>query len=120
MIPRLHNKLYEERLTELHLFILTKRRLRGDLIKVFKIFKGFINVNLDTYFTVNRSNFTRNNGYKIFGKRFVTYESKYIFYISVVNVWNGLPSNVVYSATVERHLNNDFISNPRLALFLSG
>ena len=39
MIPSLREKSYEERLKELNLFPLTQRRLRGDLIQVFKIMK---------------------------------------------------------------------------------
>ncbi|MCP3680870.1 MAG: hypothetical protein GY782_11710, partial [Gammaproteobacteria bacterium] len=40
MIPRLRNKSYEDRLKNLNLFNLSKRRMRGDLIQVFKILKG--------------------------------------------------------------------------------
>ena len=65
LIPRLRNKPYEERLSELNLFSLTKRRLRGDLIKVFKIIKGIENMDMEKYFTIDTSNITRNNGYKI-------------------------------------------------------
>ena len=60
IITKLRNKLYEEQLTKLDLFPLTKLRLRGDLIAVFKIFKGYTNVNPDSYFTVDRTNITRN------------------------------------------------------------
>ena len=37
----LENYTYEERLNMLKLYLLSKRRLRGDLIEVFKIVKGF-------------------------------------------------------------------------------
>mgnify|MGYP003422120574 FL=1 len=40
MIPNLKNKAYEERLNNLNLTTLETRRLRGDLIEVFKICKG--------------------------------------------------------------------------------
>ena len=79
LIPRLRNKPYEERLSELNLFSLTKRRLRGDLIEVFKIIKGIENMDMEKYFTIDTSNITRNNGYKIVGKRFQTNEAKHFF-----------------------------------------
>ena len=46
LIPRLQNKPYEERLSELNLFSLTKLRLRGDLIEFFKIIKGIENMDV--------------------------------------------------------------------------
>ena len=122
MIPRLRNKPYEERLKELNLFSLTKRRLRGDLITVFKIFRGFTNINPNDYFSTDESRITRSNGFKIIGKRFETNEAKYFFFNRIVNVWNGLPSNVVNSITIEAfktRLDNYLLSNPRLALYVS-
>ena len=101
LIPRLRNKPYEERLSELNLFSLTKRRLRGDLIEVFKIIKGIENMDKEKYFTIDTSNITRNNGYKIVGKRFQTNEAKHFFFNRVVNVWNGLPSNVIDCSTTD-------------------
>ena len=61
LIPRLRNKPYEERLKELNLFSLEKRRLRGDLIELFKMFHGFNNVILSDYLTVDRERTMRNN-----------------------------------------------------------
>lgn len=122
MIPRLRNKPYEERLKELNLFSLTKRRLRGDLITLFKIFKGFTNMHPDNFLTLDRSNFTRNNGFKIVGKRFKTNEAKHFFFNRVINIWNGLPSSVVDSGTIETfkiRLDKYFETNPRLSLFIS-
>ena len=60
LIPRLRNKPYEERLSELNLFSLTKQRLRGDLIEVFKIIKGIENMDMEKYFTIDTSNITIN------------------------------------------------------------
>ena len=41
MITELHGKTYEQRLLALKLTTLETRRLRGDLIEMFKILKGF-------------------------------------------------------------------------------
>ena len=120
LIPRLRNKPYEERLNELNLFSLTKRRCRGDLIEVFKIIKGIENMDMEKYFTIDTSNITRNNGYKIVGKRFQTNEAKRFFFNRVVNVWNGLPSNVIDCSTTDvfkKRLDVYLAANPRLELF---
>ena len=120
LIPRLRNKPYEERLSELNLFSLTKRRLRGDLIEVFKIIKGIENMDMEKYFTIDTSNITRNNGYKIVGKRFQTNEAKHFFFNRVVNVWNGLPSNVIDCSTTDifkKRLDVYLAANPQLELF---
>ena len=81
MIPRLQNKLYEERVKELNSFGLTKRRLRGDLIEASTIFHGFDNIDIIEYVTNDIKNTTRNNGFKIIGKRFRSNEAKHFFLI---------------------------------------
>ena len=120
MIPRLRNKPYEERLAALNLFSLPKRRLRGDLIQVFKIIKGLDNMAVDKYFTIDRSDYTRGNGYKIIRKRFQSNEAKHFFFNRVVNIWNKLPGNVVDCNTIEtfkNRLDKYLALNPQLNAF---
>ena len=121
MIPRLRNKSYEERLKELNLFNLTKRRMRGDLIEVYKIFKGFDNLNVENYFSLDRSNVTRRqNNFKIVGKRFNSNEAKHFFFNRVVNIWNSLPSSIVDSETVmtfKNRLDKYLENNPQLRYY---
>ena len=100
MIPRLKNKPYEERLKELNLFSLEKQRMRGDIIEMFKIIKGFDNINAD-YIIFDRSYITgRRHTFKITGKRFISNEAKHFFFNWIINVWNSLPANVVDSKTI--------------------
>ena len=120
MIPCLRNKSYEERLKELDLFSLKHRRLRGDLIQAFKIIKGIDNMDCSKYFTIDSSNYTRGNGCKIVGKSFKSHESKNNFFHRVVNLWNGLPSDVINCNTVETfksRLDKYVASNPRMSAF---
>ena len=101
IILKLRNKSYEERLKELNLFSLSKRRLRGDLIKVFKIFRGFDNININDYMTTVLASTTRNNGFKIIGKRFRSKQSKAFFFNIIVYIWNSLPAEIVNSNKIE-------------------
>jgi len=56
---------FEERLRELGLFNLEKRRLRQDLITVFQHFKGGYKEDGDSLFTRSYTEKRRGNGYKL-------------------------------------------------------
>ena len=100
MMPGLRNEPYEERLKKLKLFSLEKRRLRGDLIEVFKILNGFENINVENLFDIEREGITRANGWKIKGKHFTSDTGKYFFTNRVIDHWNKLPARVVNSNTI--------------------
>ena len=99
LIPNIKNKSYENRLKHMNLFSLKKRRLRGDLIQVFKILKGIDNIKSDKIFTLNE-NQTRNNGLKLSGNRFNLEVGRNNFANRVVNEWNKLPAQIVQCSSV--------------------
>ena len=105
MIPSLRNKSYEERLVQLNLFSLRKRRLRGKLIECFKILKGFTNVAVDSLFQIDITTRTRNNGYKLKSRQVRTDCSKFFFTNDIVREWNKLPSSVVQCETINSFKN---------------
>ncbi len=120
IIPRLRCKPYEERLQELNLFSLSKCRMKGDLIEVFKMFKGYVNVDVNDYFTLAQSAATRGNGYKMASKRFSSQEAKHFFFNRVVNAWKSLPASVVEResvATFKNRLDKHLMSNSEMRYF---
>ena len=95
MIPGMLSITYEERLKQLKLPSLALRRLRGELIEIIKILKGFDDVRKENFLNLNVNSVTRNNGLKLVGNRFNTNVSKNYFTNKVVNCWNFLPTEVV-------------------------
>jgi hypothetical protein len=56
LIPELRHLEYEDKLKALNLTTLEVRRLRGDLILIFKIFKGFVKVELNGLLAIHSFN----------------------------------------------------------------
>ena len=99
MIDGLHNLPYQERLRILNLTTLEIRRLRGDMLQVFKILHGIDIVNVDDFFVRSQSEL-RGHDFKLFKQRFNTNTGKHMFSNRVVDYWNSLPQDVVSSTTV--------------------
>ena len=96
----------EKRLKELNLYSLSKRRLRGELIEVFKMFRGIDNINIHDYITTDLITTTRKHDFKVIGKRFRSNEAKHFFFNRIVNIWNYLPAQLVNSNTTESFKKN--------------
>ena len=86
---------YTERLEALKLFSLEYRRLRGDLIEMFKMtHKIYDPLTLTSLFSFNY-NITRSNNLKLNKPRINTKTFQNFFTNRIINVWNQLPMDIV-------------------------
>lgn len=117
-ISGLKSTIYEERLKELNLQSLNDRRIRTDLIQVFKILNEVDRVDQKTWFTTmgeSAQRMTRLAEYEknLVGGRSRTEVRRNFFSQRVVSLWNNVPTNIKQQTTLskfkrelDRHQNN--------------
>ena len=82
---------YEERLEKLGLFSLERRRLRGNLIKVYKVMRGMDRVDSQKLLPRVEESITKGHRFKVQGARFKgDIRGKFFTQRVVVDAWNSL------------------------------
>lgn len=99
--PQVRDLPYRNRLAIFHLTSLSTRRLRFDLITVFKIFKGLVDLPLNHFFEIDEGSSTRGHPLKLKIK-FARLSSRQCFFsYRVVSWWNKLPVDCVLSRSLD-------------------
>ena len=106
MIHGLEGLTYTAKLAEVGLDTLEKRRLRNDMVEVYKLLANQDNIGSSFFeYDENIMNLRYHNR-KLKGKPFKTEIRRNAFSQRIVNTWNSLPKNVVNSLTLDSFKNH--------------
>jgi len=83
-----------------NLWTLEDRRLRADLIEVYKMYHGLSAVEFETFFELDKASRTRGHFLKLKKGRVTTDLRQHFFTERVINIWNHLDTSVVEAATL--------------------
>ncbi|KAF7236107.1 RNA-directed DNA polymerase from mobile element jockey [Varanus komodoensis] len=100
LVAGLQGMPYEARLRELGLFILEKRRLRGDLLVTYRYVRGCLTEVGRDLFSPAEEGRRRSNGAKLREPRINLDARKHFLTVRTPRVWNGLPQEVVEAPLV--------------------
>ena len=100
MIPELKELPYETRLHSLNFQTLEMRRIRGDLIEVFKIMDGFERLHWKLLFTPAVYEGTRGHSMNLQKETVRLNVRKHFFIQRVINYWNALLQSTVSANSI--------------------
>ena len=106
LVPELKDMEYEDRVKALGLFTLSQRRVRGDMIFMFKIFNNLVNIDHTKMFQKSTENRTRGHTLKLSNHRSNGDIRQYFYCNRVIVPWNNLPSHVIHSENVSQFKRN--------------
>ena len=101
ILPIYRELSYRERLEKYNLHSLFARRLYSDLVTVFKIVHGHIDIDSSKLFTFEVDSRTRGHNFKIREVYAHLDTRKYWFSVRIVPAWNALPYSAVNAASVQ-------------------
>ena len=99
VVPELAHLSYEQRYRELGLQTLKERRLRGDMIEVYKLLNGLEDIDYRKFFRLSNRR-SRGHSLKLEKVQCRTTLRANYFSLRVVNPWNALPQEVVEAPSI--------------------
>ena len=101
LIPGIAKLPYGTRLTKLNLFPLSYRRIRGDLITVFKLLNDKFAPDMPSFFLSSKTENLRGHSKKVHKPRTNYLSADYRLSHRIINEWNSLPQHVVEAPSVD-------------------
>ena len=101
-IPRLRSLKYQEQLNTLRIYSLKARRLRYQLIFLFKLIHGLVDLKLDDFFQYSNTSNTRSHNLSFVPKCSRNNYRRYFFAVDVINYWNDLSDSEVNVASINQ------------------
>jgi hypothetical protein len=102
MMEECRGKSYNDRIQILRLTTLETRRVRADMLEVFKILKGYEGVNGECFF---RMQSTRGHSMKLYKERVYKDVCKYSVGNRVIDTWNSLPEDSINATSINMFKN---------------
>lgn len=100
LVPDLKDLPYEERCRALNLPTLEDRRLRGDMIEVYKLLHGHEDIPYTKFFTLSNNNLRGHSLKLARPDHWRTNTKGNWFAIRTIDPWNALPEQVVTAPTI--------------------
>ena len=117
LVNELKHLSYDERMENLVLPSLKYRRLRGDMILIYKLMNGLVDIDWHCFFTLTKTKITRGSKHKLFIKYSKTSIRKNTFSNRSVPVWNALNDNTK-SALSLNHFKNLLDEDPKFKTYM--
>jgi hypothetical protein len=95
---------YQDRLLNLNLESLETRRVKCDLITMYKLIHGHLGLNSDKFLNIVKGSSTRGHQYKVYKHSCSVNVYKYNFPSRCIDAWNCLPNSVVDAALTTAEL----------------
>ena len=99
-LPGQYCSSYEQRLNNLGLESLNRRRLTADLVMCYKILHGLLDVDATQFFVMSQNHRTRGNSKRLIKSHCTSNRDSSLFWNRTVTVWNSLPDCIIVSQSV--------------------
>ena len=99
-LPGQYCSSYEQRLNNLGLESLNRRRLTADLVMCYKILHGLLDVDATQFFVRSQNHRTRGNSKRLIKSHCTSSRDSSLFWNRIVTVWNSLPDCIIVSQSV--------------------